>query len=75
MGPIGSPETSVSNHLTPHNKPEDGRIQNVIHTILIQCRYGTVHLKASRNRLAMRVHSFRKCRTPKGAFHTRTRSQ
>ena len=24
--PIGSPETSVSNHLTPHNKPEDGRV-------------------------------------------------
>jgi hypothetical protein len=22
-----SPETSVSNHLTPHNNPEDGRIQ------------------------------------------------
>ena len=27
MGPIGSPETSVSNHLTQHNNPEDGRIQ------------------------------------------------
>ena len=27
MGPIGSPETSVSNHLTPRNNPEDGRIQ------------------------------------------------
>jgi hypothetical protein len=22
-----SPETSVSNHLTPHNNPEDGRIK------------------------------------------------
>jgi hypothetical protein len=22
MGPIGSPETSVSNHLTPRNNPE-----------------------------------------------------
>ena len=27
MGPIASPETSVSNHLTPRNNPEDGRIQ------------------------------------------------
>jgi hypothetical protein len=27
MGPICSPETSVSNHLTPRNNPEDGRIQ------------------------------------------------
>jgi hypothetical protein len=26
-GPVGSPETSVSNHITPHNNPEDGRIQ------------------------------------------------
>jgi hypothetical protein len=26
MGQIGSPETSVSNHLTPRNKPEDRRI-------------------------------------------------
>jgi ABC-type branched-subunit amino acid transport system ATPase component len=27
MGPLGSPETSVSNHLTGRNNPEDGRIQ------------------------------------------------
>ena len=27
MGPIGSPETSVSNHLTSHNNPEEGKIQ------------------------------------------------
>jgi hypothetical protein len=27
MGPIGSPEKSGSNHLTLHNKPEDGRTQ------------------------------------------------
>ena len=27
MGPICSPETSVSNHITPLNSPEDGRIQ------------------------------------------------
>ena len=27
MGPIYSPETSVSNHLTPRNNPEDGKIQ------------------------------------------------
>ena len=27
MGLTGSPETSVSNHLTPSNNPEDGRIQ------------------------------------------------
>jgi hypothetical protein len=27
MKPIGSPETSVSNHLTPRNNPEHGRIQ------------------------------------------------
>jgi hypothetical protein len=26
METIGSPETSVSNHRTPHNNPEDGRI-------------------------------------------------
>jgi hypothetical protein len=26
-GPIGSPETSVSNHLTPRNNPEDVKIQ------------------------------------------------
>ena len=29
MGPIGSPETSVLNHLMPHNKSEDGRIHLV----------------------------------------------
>jgi hypothetical protein len=28
MGPIGSPETSVSSHLTPRNNPEDGMIQD-----------------------------------------------
>jgi hypothetical protein len=28
MGLIGSPETSVSNHFTPRNKPENGKIQN-----------------------------------------------
>jgi hypothetical protein len=28
MGLIRSPETSVSNHPTPRNNPEDGRIQN-----------------------------------------------
>ena len=28
MGSIGSPETSVSNHLTQRNNPKDGRIQN-----------------------------------------------
>ena len=27
MGPIDSPKTSVLNHLTPHDNPEDGRIQ------------------------------------------------
>ena len=27
MGPIGSPETSVLNHLTPRNNREDGSIQ------------------------------------------------
>jgi hypothetical protein len=27
MGPMCSPETSVSNHLTPPNNPEDGKIQ------------------------------------------------
>ena len=27
MGPIVSPEISVSNHLTTRNNPEDGRIQ------------------------------------------------
>jgi hypothetical protein len=27
MGLIGSPEASVSIHLTPRNNPEDGRIQ------------------------------------------------
>jgi hypothetical protein len=27
MGLIGSPETSVSNHLTPRKIPEDGRVQ------------------------------------------------
>ena len=27
MGPIGSPKTSVSNHLTPRNNPEERRIQ------------------------------------------------
>jgi hypothetical protein len=27
MGPIGSPETSVANHLAPRNNPEDGIIQ------------------------------------------------
>jgi hypothetical protein len=27
ISPIGGPETSVSNHLTLRNKPEDGRIQ------------------------------------------------
>jgi hypothetical protein len=26
MGPIGRPKTFVSNHRTPHNNPEDGRI-------------------------------------------------
>ena len=26
MGPIGSPETAVLNHITPPNNPEDGRI-------------------------------------------------
>jgi hypothetical protein len=26
-GTIGIPETSLSNHLTPWNNPEDGRIQ------------------------------------------------
>jgi hypothetical protein len=26
MGPLGNPETSVSNHLTPRNNPKDGRI-------------------------------------------------
>jgi hypothetical protein len=29
MGSIGSLETSVSNHLTPRNTPEDGRIHFV----------------------------------------------
>ena len=27
MGAIAGPETSVSNHLTPRNSPEGGRIQ------------------------------------------------
>ena len=27
VGTIGSPETSVSRHLTPRNKPEDGRTE------------------------------------------------
>ena len=27
MGPVSSPETSVSNHLTPHNNPDNGKIQ------------------------------------------------
>ena len=27
MGPIGSPETSLLNHITKRNKPEDGMIQ------------------------------------------------
>ena len=27
MGPIGSPETSFSNHLRPRNDPKDGIIQ------------------------------------------------
>ena len=29
MGPLDSPETSVLNHLTPHNIPEDGKIESV----------------------------------------------
>jgi hypothetical protein len=29
MGPIGGPEMSVSNHLTPRTNPEDGRIRYV----------------------------------------------
>ena len=28
MGPIVSPETSVSNHLTPRNNPEGGRFSS-----------------------------------------------
>ena len=27
IGSIGGPEKSVLNHLTPHNNPENGRIQ------------------------------------------------
>ena len=27
MGPISSPETSIPNHLTRYNNPEDGRMQ------------------------------------------------
>ena len=28
MGPLGSPETSVLNHFTQRDNPEDGRIRN-----------------------------------------------
>ena len=31
MGSTGSPETSVSNHLTPRNNPEDGGFQETIY--------------------------------------------
>ena len=30
MGLIGGPETSVLNHHTPRNNPEDGKIQQLI---------------------------------------------
>ena len=33
LGPIGSPETSVSNHLTPRNDPEDWKIQFYPHCL------------------------------------------
>ena len=37
MGPTGSPETSVSNHLTLHNNPEDRRIYlSLSHTVIRQ---------------------------------------
>jgi hypothetical protein len=35
-GPTGSPETSVSNHLTPRNNPEDGRIKAVYISVIFQ---------------------------------------
>jgi hypothetical protein len=51
MDTIGSPETSVLNQLTPHNHPEDGRIQfngggslqspksfNIFSIIILSCR-------------------------------------
>jgi hypothetical protein len=28
MGPTGSPETSILNHMTPRNNPEDGEISS-----------------------------------------------
>ena len=37
MEQTGSQETSVSNHLTPHNNPEDGRIQ-IIYLLYYQRR-------------------------------------
>ena len=35
MGPISNAETSVSNHLTPRNNPEDGRIQHQISQVFL----------------------------------------
>jgi hypothetical protein len=36
MGLIGSPETSVLNHHTPSNNPEDGKIQQLICQIICE---------------------------------------
>jgi hypothetical protein len=48
MGPIGSPKTSVSNHLAPRYNPEDGRIPISVVTIFLlavsACRHKLLHL-------------------------------
>jgi hypothetical protein len=35
-GPISSPETSVSNHFTPRNEPQDERIQTHLNKTILR---------------------------------------
>ena len=44
MEPIRSPETSVSNHLTSRNNPEDGKIQ-ATQCLWSACKWFSSHLR------------------------------
>ena len=50
MGPKGSPETSVSNHLTLRNNPEDGIISTIIFVLSFILHSGDVSVKPWRRK-------------------------
>jgi hypothetical protein len=49
MEPIGNPETSVSNHFTPYNNPEDGKIKKTSSQASVQ------EIRTSRLKLQSRL--------------------